>query len=353
MSVDSIHAALLGSIPARYQKTAGFPMWLLTRAMALGLDAGEAALNEAESKLDPENLTGAELESYIYYRTGQSRMDASIAGGVVSVTGKGTVNTGDIFATDGGVLFASGEDVEVDGSAEVRVSCLTEGAVGNVPAGAVCRMPVQLPGITAVTNAAAMDGGADAESDAALLERFLTHLQHPPNGANAWQYREWAVSISGVGDAKVFPLGHGDGTVDVVLIGADGTPASDTLVRQVQNYIDPGSSGYGEGAAPIGAVCYVSAATAKTVSLAVQVARLAGAELNDVQASVKAAVQTYLKTIAFEQDYVSLARVGEAILSADGVQDYADLTLNGKTANVALTAREVAVLGEVTVIDAQ
>lgn len=349
MSVDSIQAILLDSISDKYQKTAGYPMWMLTRAMALGLDSGDTAIQQTAEKLDPENLSGAELEQYIYYRTGQSRTQAVIASGTVTVTGKGEITAGNLFVTDGGVLFESGDTVTVDGSADVRVSCMTEGTIGNVPAGAICKMPVQIPGITSVTNAAPTDGGYDAESDADLLERFITHLQNPPNGANAWQYREWATNFAGVGDAKIFPLGHGDGTVDVVLIGTDGKPASETLVRQVQNYIDPGSNGFGEGAAPIGAACYVSAATARSLNVAARIKLLDDAEQEATTKAVTESLENYLKKIAFKQTYVSLARLGEAILDAAGVADYESLTVDGATSNVQLSARQVAVLGNLAV----
>ena len=65
--------------------------------------------------------------------------------------------------------------------------------------------------------------------------------------------------------------------------------------------------------------------------------------------AVKDAITGYLKSIAFRQSYVSYGQIAAAILTADGVQDFTDLTVNGGTANVAISARKVAVLGEVTV----
>ena len=46
---------------------------------------------------------------------------------------------------------------------------------------------------------------------------------------------------------------------------------------------------------------------------------------------------------------MSYAQIAAAILSAPGVEDFANLTVNGGTANIAIADRKVAVLGEVTV----
>ena len=56
----------------------------------------------------------------------------------------------------------------------------------------------------------------------------------------------------------------------------------------------------------------------------------------------------YLAEIAFQQDYVSFARITERILAVEGVRDLESLTLNGSTDNVHLDERACAVLGEVT-----
>ena len=70
---------------------------------------------------------------------------------------------------------------------------------------------------------------------------------------------------------------------------------------------------------------------------------------SEVTAAIQAAVAAYLKSVAFRQDYVSYAQIAAAILGAEGVEDFADLKVNNGTANVAIAARQVAVLGTVTV----
>lgn len=341
--------AMLSAMPESYQKTVGFPTYDLLAAASIPMEELAAQLQETAAKLDPAKLTGEELESYIKSRSGLTRNPPTYASGILQVTGNGTVNEGDLFESAGGIQFAATATVEISGSGEVPISCTTPGAAGNLPAGSVTMMPVQIAGIVSVSNSDTLTGGYDAESDAAYYDRYILRLQTPPTSGNQYHYRIWALEVTGVGGVQIYPLGHGDNTVDVVLIDVDGQPADEELIGRVQTHIDPGSKGLGEGEAPIGAYCYVSGAEPKELDLSMTVQTLPGAEQEAVTADVKAAVAAYLKGIAFAQDYVSYARINAAVLEADGVQDVSGLTVNGATANVAIGERQVAVLGEVSI----
>lgn len=341
--------AMLSAMPESYQKTVGFPTYDLLAAVSIPMEELAAQLQETAEKLDPAKLTGEELESYIKSRSGLTRNPPTYASGILQVTGNGTVNEGDLFESAGGIQFAAAATVEISGSGEVPIRCTTPGAAGNLPAGSVTMMPVQIAGIVSVSNSDTLTGGYDAESDAAYYDRYILRLQTPPTSGNQYHYRIWALEVTGVGGVQIYPLGHGDNTVDVVLIDVDGQPADEELIGRVQAHIDPSSKGLGEGEAPIGAYCYVSGAEPKELDISMTVQTLPGAEQEAVTAAVKAAVAAYLKGIAFAQDYVSYARINAAVLEADGVQDVSGLTVNGATANVAIGERQVAVLGEVSI----
>ena len=341
--------AMLSAMPESYQKTVGFPTYDLLAAASIPMEELAAQLQETAEKLDPAKLTGEELESYIKSRSGLVRNPPTYASGILQVTGNGTVNEGDLFESAGGIQFAATATVEISGSGEVPIRCTTPGAVGNLPAGSVTMMPVQIAGIVSVSNSDTLTGGYNAETDQAYYDRYLLRLQTPPTSGNQYHYRLWALEVTGVGGVQIYPLGHGDNTVDVVLIDVDGQPADEELIGRVQAHIDPGSKGLGEGEAPIGAYCYVSGAEPKELDISMTVQTLPGAEQEAVTAAVKAAVAAYLKGIAFAQDYVSYARINAAVLEADGVQDVSGLTVNGATANVAIGERQVAVLGEVSI----
>lgn len=341
--------AMLAAMPDSYQKTVGFPTYDLLAAASIPMDGFAADLLETASKLDPANLTGAELDSYIKSRSGLVRNPPTYASGILQVTGTGTVREGDLFESAGGIQFAATATVAITGSGEVPIRCTQPGAAGNLPAGSITMMPVQIAGIVSVSNSDTLTGGYDAESDAAYYARYIIRLQTPPTSGNQYHYRLWALEVTGVGGVQVYPLGHGDNTVDVVLIDVDGQPADAELVERVQTHIDPGSKGLGEGAAPIGAYCYVSGAEAVELDLAMDVQILPGADRDAVTTAIKGAVTAYLKSIAFVQDYVSYAQINAACLDAAGVQDVSNLTVNGATSNVAIGARQAATLGEVQI----
>ena len=300
--------------------------------------------------LDPENLAGTDLDRYIIPRSGLSRRQATFAAGMLTVTGTGTVRQGDLFESGGGVQFSASETVEISGEGQVPISCRISGAGGNLPAHSITQMPVTLQGIAACDNLQPTTGGYDEETDEAYYDRFLLKLRTPATSGNIYHYQSWALEVSGVGAVQVFPLGHGTNTVDVVLVDSNGQPAPPELVEQVQGYIDPGSTGRGEGQAPIGAQCYVEAAAEKSISVSATVSKLNTANEEVVTAGIRTALTNYLAEIVFQQDYVSFARITDRILDVEGVLDLENLQVNGSTGNIAVAARECAVLGEVTIV---
>ena len=98
MSANEVLEALLDAMPDSYQKTIGFPTYDLLAAASLRLAETDAVIEDARAALDPENLTGGELDRYIYPRSGIARKAATFAGGVLTVKGTGTIEQGTLFA---------------------------------------------------------------------------------------------------------------------------------------------------------------------------------------------------------------------------------------------------------------
>ena len=340
---------LLSEMPDSYQKTIGFPTYDLLAAVSLRMEGTDEEIEQAEKLLDPENLSGDDLDRYIFPRSGLDRRQATFAHGVVHVVGTGLVPEGALFESGGGVQYYATAGVQITGEGDVPVTCRQDGAAGNLPAHSVTQMPVTIQGIASCDNPEPMTGGYDEEDDAAYYDRYLLKMRTPATSGNIYHYQSWALEVSGVGAVKVFPLGHGDNSVDVVIVDSTGQPADSELVEQVQDYIDPDSKGEGYGQAPIGARCYVSAATAKPITISCTVSKLATAEEETVTAGIKAAITEYLAEIVFKQDYVSYARISDRILDVEGVLDIEGLLVGGGTANIEVGAREAATLGEVTV----
>lgn len=348
--IDELHQGMLGVISDEYQKTIGFPTYDITRAFALAVCSLGEDIDIAVSKTDVDTLTGDELTRWCAQRRGISRREAVAATGTITiVTGQGTVSAGNLFESQGGIQFRATESKNVTEGDTVNVEAVIPGISGNVAAGTVTKMPVTLSGIAAIINKVAMTGGYDEESDSALRERYYSDLTVVQNGANKNSYTKWALDTPGVGRVKVFPLANGANTVEVCIIGSDMQPAASSLVKSVQDYIDPGITGSGLGAAPMGAYCTVTTATAKAINISCVASLTPGYEANTVIANIEANVDAYLKSVAFVGSYVSYAKVADAVMNAEGISDYATLRVNDGTANITIEDREVAVLGTVSI----
>lgn len=310
----------------------------------------EVKANITEEKLDIENLKGEELEKRVHDRTGLTRRKSTFAIGVLIVEGNGVVNIGDLFETKSGLQYAATETKTIDTSGTVSIKSLESGPIGVVPANRITQIPVTLAGITSVTNPEPTYDGFEAESDVDLLQRYYERRRTPSTSGNKHQYKSWAKEVEGVGDAKVFPLWNGDNTVKVVIINAERLPASSELIESVQDYIDPGISGLGEGEAALGAFCTVVSATGKSIDVAFSVTSNDGYTDTDVISIVSKNLTEHFKEIAFQQDYVSYAQIGSIIFNSEGVADYTNLTVEGTTENVLVAAEEVPVLGGVTLV---
>jgi uncharacterized phage protein gp47/JayE len=281
---------------------------------------------------------------YLTMRAAESgivRKDAVSASGTVTVKGNGTLPNGSIFATAASTQFKTLATVIISGSTDVAVQAVIAGADGNVAAGEITVIPMSIPGITGVVNAEAMHDGYDEEDDSGLLSRYLTHVRTPGTSGNKYHYMEWATSVSGVGAAKVIPLWNGPGTVKVVIVNDNYEQASDTLVKNVTDYI--------EEVRPIGATVTIASAAPKVINISVTV----DGTLNET--TFKTNVKNYFVELekniinSSASAYISIAKIGAILLTDTGVNDYSNLKMNNETVNISLTSEEIATLGTVTV----
>jgi len=342
--VDQLHQDMLDQVDDSYQKTIGFPTWDILRAVAVALAPFTDTLAAISEKLDVENLSGEELRRFIKQRSGITFKEATQAAAVLTVTGNGIVPKGMLFESAGGVQFTADAEIVIDGVGQVPVTALLAGTAGNVGAGSITMIPKTVQGITACNNQQPASGGYAEEQDESLRERYYEFLQTPATSGNISHYKQWAKKVPGVGDAKVFPLWKGANTVQIVIINDQMQPAATTLVKAVQDYIDPNSAGTGEGEAPIGAYCTVASAQPLQINISVTLIYSTGYTTADIRGKIT----EYLKSIAFKQNYVSVGRIGDTILDTVGVADYADLRINSGVQNITVPEKSVAVLGLVT-----
>lgn len=319
---------MLDNIPKEYNAQQGYPIFDITRGFAFGLEELHKKIEEIKRKQSVRNLSGLELETVIEERTGLTRKTGVKAVGRIKiVSGQGTVLKTDLFATENDIYFQSLEAKDVTAGDYVLVECTEGGLVGNVGVGTITVVPKTITGISQITNDEPTTGGYDTETDESLLERYFDRLRNPVNGVNANQYIAWAMSVQGVGGARCIPIWNGKNTVKVVIIGNDYKPASENVVKLVQDYIDPNKNGDGYGVATIGAVTTVVSAKTTPIKVTIKGVKFSG-DVNTLKAEIKDTIDRYIRQSAFNTDYVSIAKVGSLIIDIDGVTDFKELKLN-------------------------
>jgi len=218
------------------------------------------------------------------------------------------------------------------------LECEVAGSIGNQNFGAL--LPIDyISGLVRAELSDILIPGTDTETDDDLRQRYLQRVRQPATSGNAAQYRQWATDVPGVGDAKVFPLWAGPGTVKLAIVDTEKQPASTALVDEVADYL--------ENVRPIGAAVTVVSATAKGINVSAAVALASGYVIQAVTDAFSTALEVYLQEMAFTGTYVSYAKVGTLLLNTLGVIDYTSLTVNSGGANVALADEEIPVLGTV------
>lgn len=234
------------------------------------------------------------------------------------------------------------------GTLAVDITCKTLGIEGNIPTGSDFIMQPPIIGVETITDTGSTVLGAEAEDDDSAYKRYQERLQKPDTGGNKNDYVRWSTSIAGVGKAKCKPRWNGNGTVKVILTDTDFMPASAAIVKDVQDYLDPGSTGLGDGKAPCGALVTVVAATALTINIMATITTYSGVSKGDVTTAFSKVVKDYLAAIAFTGSDVTLAKIGSLLIGTYGVSNYTGLKLNNVAADLVVPDEAVAVLGVVT-----
>lgn len=342
-SVTVTHERMLSAIDDGYDKSKGEAVYDLTMPTAIEVARLDVKSDGLLDKGFADTASGEDLDRKAS-DLGVDRKPATYANGTVTVTGVAgsKIPKGELVASDT-VSFAFMMDsvIPASGTLDVPVECTSPGARGNVPVGAVKSFPKTLEGLRTVTNREAIKNGYDGETDDDLRERYYIKVRTPATSGNKWHYLGWAKEVTGVGDAKVFPLRDGPGTVGVVIINSNRVGASDDLVAQVAARI--------EEERPIGAsVTVTSAAELPIVITVTLVIDGNNYTLETVKASVEEAVRGYLADIAFRENYVSYAKIGSLLMSCPGVLDYSGLKVNDGVENVPVPEESVAVPGGVT-----
>lgn len=353
---------LLASLPADVDRSeGGFPFDVLSPASIEFVLANERArllLAWGFAQTTYGDLLDLRVEEH-----GVIRRPATSAKGTLRFTGlEGTViplatpvstesSEGvlpQVFVTEAGAIIPAAGFIDVAAIAD------TPGTAGNAAANEVFIPSAPIPGLTSVTNPAAMADGADEESDEVLLDRYLQRVRNPGSSGNAADYTNWALEVPGVGAVAVVALEDGPGTVTVAIADLNKLPASPAKVTEVQAYIAPGGLATGTGKAPIGAAVTVEAAGSVVVDVQATLVVTPGFDVPSVQAAAVASITSYLKSLAFAANNdVRHAKIVTSIIDTPGVVDATNVGIRTgvnpfASNNIVIGAKDVATLGVVT-----
>lgn len=263
----------------------------------------------------------------------------------LTITGaEGTeIEKGKIFVTDDDLEFETDDDVTiVNGTAKVSATALEIGTKYNVPEGTITTQISSSQGINTVTNTQAT-GGTETETDESLLTRLHEHMRNPATSGNPAHYKEWALEVNGVGDARVVPIWNGPGTVKVIIIGNDKKPVDETIVNNCYQHI--------EEKRPIGPSVTVESAIGVEINVNAKLIIDDTTTIHTVITKFTEVLSDYFYTLAFQKNTVVYNRISHMLLDIPGVEDYTTLTINGATNNIDLQEYEVPILGTMEVTE--
>lgn len=331
---------ILNSIDNKYDKSDGEFIYDIISAIAKELATSYEKLDAILDKGFADTAKDKNLER-IVAEFGMERKHASKSSGYVTIVGNNgaKIIKGEKVASDE-VNFIFLENAKIENkTVDVLVECEKVGTIGNVAAGAIKYFPKTLEGLQKVINKENFDNGYDEESDEDLRERYYVKVRTPATSGNIYHYKNWTMSVVGVGACKVVPLWNGNGTVKVVILNSNKKGADKELIDNVYNYI--------EEQRPIGATVTVVSAIEKTININVKLSIENGYSEDVIKENIQKNIEKFLAAIAFQNSYISYAKVGAIILNSEGVQDYNDLLINNATTNININDEEVCVLGEV------
>lgn len=299
----------------------------------------------------PDTAEGEFVERWANIWLPQGRKGASYAAGSITVTGTagGEVPTGAVLTAT--VIDADGVQITLEievttgvtlsgSSATVAVTALTAGALGNLDEGAKLSFLDAHEGVDGEATVAApgFAGGADQESDTALIARYIDRIQEPPHGGTGNDYVQWMLEVPGVTRAWA-KSESGVGTVtcrfmmDDVRAAGGGFPEPEDL-DLVETYID--------GVRPVTvADRYVVAPIEQVMNLTIS---LLSADTPEVRANIAIELEEMLRARGEPGQTIYASWIREAISSATG-EDHHDITVANQ---VPSTAGHLITLGTIT-----
>lgn len=368
---EEIHRRMLSELPEDLDQSEGGYVYDLTRPTAIEVARlKEFELVETLKLIWPRFAEGIYLDYHAETR-GLERKEAINAAGKLHIEGKsGTlISEGTIFMTESiheepAKEYETLEEAEISegengmGSVDVPIQSIEAGSNGNSAAGTILLQDNVSEDITLIINPEPITGGMEEEDDESLRERIMEYDQSQGESfvGNLNDYKRWAMSVDGIGNAVIVPPDDDSGVIQIILTDANGQPASEELCQNVNDWIMQPNEPE-KRLAPINARIQVKAQESMPVIVTAKV-ELEQAKLEAVQKSFETELKEYLKFAATEGE-IRYTKVCGILGATEGLYDYKNLTVkkaeedenNDGTANLLIPAGSVPMLQSVTLTE--
>lgn len=336
--IESSETDIEARLPGADARLRNSNLNVLARVLAGGLQGIYSFDDWISKQILPDTAEAETLERQASI-WGVTRVPAAFAIGNVTINGTdgSVIPAGTRLRRSDNVEYTTNAEATIaSGTATAAMTAAVAAAEANASAAAAVNLVTPIAGVTnaAVIASGGLTGGADAETDPALLVRVLSRIQEPPHGGADFDYVKWALEQPGVTRAWVYPQELGLGTVTVRFMMddtyGDGIPlAAD--VTAVQTALDL--------LRPVTADLTVVAPVAVPLNI---VTLSISPSTSTVQTTIEAEVADLILREATPGATILISRLREAISIAAGETDHA---LADPSADIRHTTGQIAVVG--------
>lgn len=235
---------------------------------------------------------------------------------------------------------------------EYQLQCETFGISGNANFGNL--IPINyIQGLETAKLTDLLIPGEDEEDVTSLRSRYFSSFETKPYGGNKKDYIQKTNAISGVGATKVTPVWNGGGTVLLTILNSEYNKASSTLIKTVQDEIDPTQDGTGLGIAPIGHIVTVQTVEEVQINVKATFGFEEGYSFNTLKTTIQDVINSYLlelrKNWANQNNtIVRISQIETKILQIEGIVDIQNTKINNSSSNLTLTEYQIPTMGGVS-----
>lgn len=187
--------------------------------------------------------------------------------------------------------------------------------------------------------------GENETDDEDIRKIYFDTLSNTAVDGNISQYKQWCNEYNGIGNYRIFPLWNGSNTVKISILNSSNGVASDELIADFQEIIDPGITGMGDGKAPIGAFVTITTATEVPFDVSADIIMAAG--YSDTT-HITQTLRDYFAELSYvndERTLISYLSIGSRILACEGVSSISNLLVNGSNVDILLELEQIPVVG--------